>query len=150
MKIIIWVPHVSQCIFLEGSGFSTILSPTYTVAVFFYDVSIMMWLLCIYFYWLILETEEGGEQEIAICYSIYLWIYRLILVCVMTSDQTYNLVVAGWCSNQMSYPARARMPFNLIQISKCFVLCSLRIYFPISLGDFRVFRFLTEKGYLPM
>ena len=45
---------------------------------------------------------EGVERETLMCCSTYLCIH-----CVLAGDPTYNLGVLGWCSNQMSYPARA-------------------------------------------
>ena len=45
---------------------------------------------------------------------IYWCIHRLILVCALTRDQTYNLRVLRRCSNQLSYPARDILIFILI------------------------------------
>ena len=50
-------------------------------------------------------------RKILICSSTYLCIYWLILVCALTGDWTHNLGVLGWCSNQLSYPARASHHF---------------------------------------
>ena len=72
------------------------------------------------FYWLIWEKEgeereKGGEERERerhflskkYCCSTYLCIHWLILVCALMGDQTCNLGVSGWCSNQLSYLARA-------------------------------------------
>ena len=62
----------------------------------------------IFIYWF--ERERGRqrrERKTSIC-SIYLCIHWLILVCALTRDQTCDLGVLGRCSNQLSYPARAR------------------------------------------
>ena len=61
--------------------------------------------------WLIdFKVRRGGgrEREPSICCPTYLCIHGLFLVCTLTGDQTHNLGVSRWCSNQMSYPARAR------------------------------------------
>ena len=54
------------------------------------------------------KREREREEETVICCSTYLCIHWLILVCVLTRDQTCNLGVLGCCSNQVSYTARAR------------------------------------------
>ena len=46
------------------------------------------------------------ERGIFIRCSTYLCIHSLILVCALTGDQTHNLGALGWCSNQLSNPAR--------------------------------------------
>ena len=49
----------------------------------------------------------GRERETSICRSTYLCLRWLLVCCALTRDQTHNLSVLGWCSNQLSYPARA-------------------------------------------
>ena len=58
------------------------------------------------------ERKERGEeeQETLICYSTYLCIHWLILICTLTEDQTHNLGLSGQCSNQLSYSAMAAAP----------------------------------------
>ena len=46
------------------------------------------------------------ERETSTCCSNYLCIHWLILIYALTRDWTCNLGVLGWCSNQLSYPAR--------------------------------------------
>ena len=58
----------------------------------------------VFIFVLILERENRGTW---ICYSTYLCTHWLILICALTRDQTCNLGASGWCSNQLSYPARA-------------------------------------------
>ena len=55
------------------------------------------------------EEEEGGERKTLICCSTYLCIHWLFLVCALTRDRIHSPGVSGWCSNQLSYPARARL-----------------------------------------
>ena len=52
------------------------------------------------------ERERDQDQFVG-CFSIYLYIHLLILVCALTADGTHNLGVSGWCSNLLSYLARA-------------------------------------------
>ena len=47
---------------------------------------------------------ERGE----ICFSTYLCIHWLILVCALTGDRTHNLGMWRCCSKQLSYLARAQ------------------------------------------
>ena len=54
----------------------------------------------------------GGERETSICCFTYLHIHWLLLVCALTGDQTCNLGVSRWRSNQLSYTARALI-FNV-------------------------------------
>ena len=58
---------------------------------------------------MILERERnaGRERETLICCFTYLCIHWLILVCALTGDQTCNLAISGWCSNQLSYLTKA-------------------------------------------
>ena len=58
---------------------------------------------------MILGREK--EKETLICCSTYLLIHWLILVCVLTGDETRNLGPLGQCSDQLSYLARARVSF---------------------------------------
>ena len=39
--------------------------------------------------------ERGKEKETLICFSTYLCIHWLILVCALTGDQTHNLGILG-------------------------------------------------------
>ena len=54
--------------------------------------------------------KRGRERERGklICCSKYSCIHWLILVCALARDQTCNLGLWGWCSEQLSYPARAQ------------------------------------------
>ena len=52
------------------------------------------------------EREERRERNIDCC-STYGCSHWFILVCALTGDQTHNLGVLGWHSNQLSYLARA-------------------------------------------
>ena len=56
------------------------------------------------------------------CCSTYLCIHWLILVCVLTRDQTHNLGTLGRCSNHLSYPARAvnylKLYFSVIALKE--------------------------------
>ena len=54
---------------------------------------------------LIYWFKRVREREISIL-LFYLGIYLLILLCVLTGDQTHNLGVWGWHTSQLSYPAR--------------------------------------------
>ena len=56
---------------------------------------------------LIFIDERERERDKFVVLLIYLCIAWLLLVCALTRDQTDNLGVLGWCSNQLSYPARA-------------------------------------------
>ena len=59
------------------------------------------------------------ERECVIkkhAHSTYLCIHWLILEYARTVDRTHNLGVLGQCSNQLSYPARARMTFDTSSI----------------------------------
>lgn len=67
-----------------------------------YLVCDSMWHFSLYYF-----REEGWVKETSICCSTHLCIHRLILVCALTGDWTHNVGVLGWCSNQLSYPARA-------------------------------------------
>ena len=55
----------------------------------------------------IIFRERKRERETSVCCSTHLCIHWFILACALTGDQTNNLSVSGWCSNQLSYPARA-------------------------------------------
>ena len=46
------------------------------------------------------------ERDTSICCSTFLCVNWLILVCVLTKDQTYNLSLSGQCSNQLTYLVR--------------------------------------------
>lgn len=46
-------------------------------------------------------------REREICYFTYLGFHWLIVACALTRDRTSNLGVAGRCSNQLNYLARA-------------------------------------------
>ena len=52
------------------------------------------------------ERQWEREREKHLLFT-YLCIYWLILVCALTRDQTHNLRVSEWCSNQLRYTARA-------------------------------------------
>ena len=71
-------------------------------------------LIKIFLNFLILEREEKreGERERLICFSTYLCIYWLLLVCALTRDRTHNLGESEQCSNQVSYLARAYSVFK--------------------------------------
>ena len=59
------------------------------------------------------DRDRDAEREKPICFSLYLCIYCLILVCALTEDWTCNLGVWGWCSNQLSCPAKTHSDFYL-------------------------------------
>ena len=64
--------------------------------------SISVWALdTIFFKFLFID-----ERETLICYSTYLCMHWLLLICALTRDQTCNFGTSGWCSNQLSYLAR--------------------------------------------
>ena len=52
------------------------------------------------------ERETEKERETSICCSTYLCIHLLIFVCALTRDQTHNLGVVEWLSDQLSYSTR--------------------------------------------
>ena len=74
---------------------------------------------CLHFYLLILERREGGGERIGegnINLLFYLCIHSLIDSCIcLTGDRTCNLGIMGQCSNQLSYPCRARNCLNFYQ-----------------------------------
>ena len=72
---------------------------------------VLFFYFCFYLLICLIERERKEERETSICCSIYLRIHWLILVCALTRDQTHNLGVSGWCSNQLSYLARANWHF---------------------------------------
>lgn len=45
-------------------------------------------------------------------------IHCLFLVCALTEDLTHSIDVPGWCSNQISYPARAAIGLSSERGSK--------------------------------
>ena len=49
------------------------------------------------------KLTDFRKRETSICYSTYLYIHWLILVCALTWNQTRNLVISGQRSNQLSY-----------------------------------------------
>ena len=58
-----------------------------------------------YFYLLIGQREKQKHQ----CCSTHPHIHSLIPAYALTGDQTLNLRILGQPSNQLGYPARARM-----------------------------------------
>ena len=61
-----------------------------------------------FIYWWEKERKrERRETLILICFSTYLCIHWLILVCALTGDRTHNLGISEWCSNQLSYLSKA-------------------------------------------
>ena len=64
--------------------------------------------------------KRGRKREretLLCCYTFYLCIHWLILVCALTRDQNRNHGMLGWCSNQLSWPARAYCLYFLPQFS---------------------------------
>ena len=53
------------------------------------------------------ERERDWERKrVVSCCFMHLGIHWLLPVCALTRDWTHNLGMSGWCSNQLSYPAR--------------------------------------------
>ena len=66
------------------------------------------------FYLLILREEEKRDRQTdRHWFVVPLRIHWLILLCSLIRDQTHNLGTSGWCSNQLSYPARAETFFKI-------------------------------------
>lgn len=61
------------------------------------------------YFLLILQRESKGERkrETSICYSTYICIHWLIIICALSRRQTCNLGVSRQCSKQLNYLARA-------------------------------------------
>ena len=57
------------------------------------------------------KRDRRREKETVICCSTYLCIHWLIPVCALMRDQTHNLGIWEWCSNQLSYLAKASSVF---------------------------------------
>lgn len=53
------------------------------------------------------ERKRDREREKPICYSTYIYIHWLIIICTLCRHQTCNLRVSGQCCNQLNYLARA-------------------------------------------
>ena len=83
------------------------------------------------------------ETETLICCFTYLCVHWLILVCALPRDQTCNLGILEWYSNQLSYPARPRyflivgklVPYDLLlilfsHIVICFLTKFIGGFFP--------------------
>ena len=48
------------------------------------------------------QRQRQTETQTSVCRSTYLWIHWLILVCVLTWDQTCSLCISSQCSNPLS------------------------------------------------
>ena len=116
---LLWPPGLGQGPFLHVISISDIFP------IILHD----NFLSILFFYLLILETgkerekdRQSGRQthrqrETLICCFTYLLIFWLILVCALNGDQTCNLGILGWCSNQLRYLAKASCPFkNLVWV----------------------------------
>ena len=61
------------------------------------------------FFYLLIDFWEREREDIFLFF--YLFIHSLvapcILICDLTGDWTHNLGLSGWCSNQLSYLAKA-------------------------------------------
>ena len=76
-----------------------------------FDVTQPIYYVSSGFYFLFIDVREK-ERERGTCCSTYLHIHWLIVVDAMTGDQTRNLSISGWRSNQLSYPARTTKGFK--------------------------------------
>lgn len=63
------------------------------------------------------EREKGGKEgesgRTTICFSTYLCVNRLFLLCALSGNGTCNFGESGQHSNQVSYPARATKAYFL-------------------------------------
>ena len=105
-------------IFLEHSPFLLtflpyflLLNPGKHSEQFVYSVwqhCVLWWLSNMFFTLLFFKTVYWGERQrnITLLFT-YLCVHWLIFVCALTGDQTCNLGVTDWHSNQLSHLARA-------------------------------------------
>ena len=75
-------------------------------------------------------------SEILVCCSTYLCIHWLIFVCALTRDQTHNLGILRWGSNQLDYLARAEKFLMLIKrlwmVLKTFLFALTLVFQPFA------------------
>ena len=103
---------ISHNVYFFISDFIYLMIVAKVLSMLFFFLVIIAKVLSILFFWWILD--RGGrwrEREMLICCSTYLYIHWLFLVRTLTRDQTHKLGIVGWCSNQLSYLARALISF---------------------------------------
>ena len=82
----------------------------HAISIILPSVKTYMFVIPLFFKKLLIDLREREN-----CCSTYLCIPWLILACVLTGDPTCNLGASGWHSNQLSYPARAVVPFHQLR-----------------------------------